>query len=359
MRRSVWGVVPVGLAIAALFIWSPWRSQPSKKDDPVASASAPSSAAPQGRHRTRTGHDAPLPTSSANSPGSNRVVFEAPWGGGSLDQLGHEHPEEGNPIGPMSLAVDGKGRVFVLDEINGRVVRRGADGKPDKEVKLDTQTPEDLVVADDGSMAVLDRHSGQAVTVYGDDGSIKGALPLTGSEIDDPGLVTGVFSDGSDIYAEKEHGQLVKLGNTSGVAAVPQTTIPGRPSRDGLSFLNAGITDAESGRAWVSAIDRATSQNRFTRELRLRGVIHSIVLLDSDKSGTIYFAAEIQEPGAPPEVQLACLEPTHGEILGGAVLQASAMPDETFRDFVVQDEGGVIYAVRTPKGVTYYEADCS
>src|SRR4051794_16631713 len=39
----------------------------------------------------------------------NRRTFFAPWGGSNKDQLGHERPIEGNPVGPMSVAHDGKG----------------------------------------------------------------------------------------------------------------------------------------------------------------------------------------------------------------------------------------------------------
>ena len=53
------------------------------------------------------------------------------------------------------------------------------------------------------------------------------------------------------------------------------------------------------------------------------------------------------------------VEPTHGEILGSVTVPANTMPEETFRDFVVLDDGGVLYAVRTANGVTYYETDCS
>ena len=48
-----------------------------------------------------------------------------------------------------------------------------------------------------------------------------------------------------------------------------------------------------------------------------------------------------------------------GSSVGTALLPANTMPEESFRDFVVLDEGGVLYALRTEAGVTYYEADCS
>ncbi|HVY49748.1 MAG TPA: hypothetical protein VHB21_27830 [Minicystis sp.] len=258
----------------------------------------------------------------------------------------------------MSLAVDAKGRAYVLDEVNGRIVRRDPQGKLDKAIPIDLLTPEDLAVGGDGTMAVLDRHGAATVAVYDASGALRGSLPLAGDGIDDPGEVTGVFVDGQDVYAERGHGPLVLLGTTTGAPATARSEIPGRPSRDGGAYLNAGITDAEAGRAWVSAIDRATIQGRFTRELRLGDAIDSIVLLDSDKAGTIYFGAELAG-GGQPYVSIVCLEPMHGEVIGTATVPANTMPEETFRDFVVLDDGGVLYAVRTPAGVTYYEADCS
>jgi hypothetical protein len=286
------------------------------------------------------------------------VVFFSPWGGSTLDQLGRERPQEGNPMGPMSLAVDGKGRVYVLDEVNGRIVRRGADGKVEAAAPIDLKTPQDLVVADDGSMAVLDRFAGKEVAIYDESGTLRGELPLGGEGIDDTGAVTGVFADGKDIYVEREHGTLVKIGNTSGVPAEPRTEIPGRPSRDGLSFLNAGITEAEVGRVWVSSIVRATGEHRFTRELRLKTFVASIVLLDSDKTGQIYFAVLLEPEGQPPSVLLECMEPLKGIVVGTATLPANTLPEETFKDLTVLDEGGVIYALRSEQGVTYQAYDC-
>ena len=171
--------------------------------------------------------------------------------------------------------------------------------------------------------------------------------------------MTGIFTDGSSVYAEKEHGPLVLLGDTSGVAASARTQIPGRPTRDGLSFITAGITDAAAGRTYVASIDRATMQHRFTRELRMKSPVLSIVLLDTDTTGTIYFGVEIQDAGGPPAVVLSCLEPEHGAVIGSSVLPANTLPEEPFRDFVVLDGGGVMYALRSESGVSYYEADCT
>ncbi len=258
----------------------------------------------------------------------------------------------------MSLAVDGQGHVDILDEINNRIVRRGPDGQVEGTIPLDQRTPEDIVVAADGSMAVLDRLGDRDVALYDPSGSKRGTLPLVGAGISDPGEVTSILVDGNDVYAEKEHRQLVKLGDTSGNVANPQTTLSGRPSRDGTALLSAKILDAVAGRVRVTSTERATGKERFARDLALVPVVHQILLLDTDRAGTVYFAAEVQRPGAQPTVMLSCLDGATGTVVGGAVLPANTMPEESFRDFAVLDDGGVIYALRSNAGVTYQRYDC-
>jgi hypothetical protein len=80
-------------------------------------------------------------------------------------------------------------------------------------------------------------------------------------------------------------------------------------------------------------------------------------MLDSDRAGTIYIAAEV-ERGEQGVVVLTCREPQRGATIGTAELPANTMPEETFRDMVVQDDGGVVYAVRSEQGVTYARASC-
>ncbi len=257
----------------------------------------------------------------------------------------------------MSFFVDGRGRVWVLDQINGRVVRFGSNGEVEATVPVDRPNAQDVAVADDGTMAVLDRFGEKDVALFDEEGNPVGSLPLAGEHVESPGMVTGVFVDGEDVLVEVEHGPLVKIGNTSGAPAKPREEVLGRPSRDGRAWIKAGITDAPAGRAYVVSNDRPSGDHRFTRELQLGAKIWALVLLDTDRKGTIYFAAELDD-GDENIVLLTCLDPTTGEPRGSAVLPANTMPEETFRDLVVLDEGGVVFAHRTEEGVTYEQIDC-
>ena len=366
MQKSTTIVIAVGAVLVGAVV----AARSCARGDAAAPIVPPrtdrSRAAPSPVTSTRKpGRPAPPPTGSAivapdrdAAAADGKVVFFSAWGGSHKDQLGRERPQEGNPMGPMSLAHDARGNIYVLDQVNGRVVRRGPDGAIESTSAVTLRAAQDVAVGKDGSMAVLDRLGDKAIALYDPAGAIKAQLPLEGEGITETGYVTGVFVDGSDVYVEREHGPLVKVGDVNGTPAEPRTEIPGRPSRDGLSFLNAGLVDAPAGRAYVSSIDRASGQHRFTRELRLKAAIHGILLLDSDKAGTIYLAASLHEDPHTDWVLLQCLEPLHGAPIGSALLPVNTLPEETFRDLTVLDDGGVIYALRASDGVTYRHYDC-
>lgn len=329
---------------------------------PTASSTSGSAGPSAARPGPRAPQQKPAgPAGSAAAPGDapqGAVVISAPWGS-QLGQLGRERPSEGNPEAPMSFAVDAKGRVLVVDQVNSRVVRYGPDGKPEAALPVELRTAQDIALADDGTMAVMDRYTEKSVELFDESGKPIGDLPLVGEGVEQPGDLTGVFVDGKDVYVERQHGPLVRIGDTAGNAAQPRSEIPGRPSRDGLSFLNAGIIEAPAGRAYVSSTERATMQHRFTRELRLDGHLLTIVLLDTDRSGVIYFAVQMRPQGSDDEVvMLTCLEPLKGQPIGTAAMPGNTMPELTFRDLAVLDGGGVIYAHHTETGVTYQRYDC-
>jgi hypothetical protein len=223
-----------------------------------------------------------------------------------------------------------------------------------------------VTVARDGTIVLLDRLVDRSIALHDPSGALRARIPLEG--VGETGALTGVFTDGADVYVEREHGPLVKVGDLAGTPSEGHPEIPGRPGRDGRSFLSAGIIDAAAGRAWVSSIDRASGQHRFTREIRYRAEIAAILLLDTDRGGTIYFAVELHDAvddGAPagqaglrPWILLQCLDPLHGQPTGSAVLLANTLPEESLRDLTVPDDGGVVEALRSANGVSYERHEC-
>ncbi|WP_267146721.1 NHL repeat-containing protein [Pyxidicoccus xibeiensis] len=363
------GALVAGLVALALGL--AWVVTRTEGGDPTG-APPPSEALASGASGTGDGGVAAPRRSAPSAAGAGQsglaargeVLVDVTWGSGP-SQLGRERPQEGNPEAPMSLALTPLGDIVVLDQVNGRLVTFSPDGEALGTMPLTQQTPQDVTVAKDGTLLVLDRLRDKTVALLDPEtGALRGELPLEGAGIPETGGITGTFVDGDSVYVEREHGALVRIGDLSGRADPARPELPGRPGRDGRSYLLARIIEAPAGRLFVNAIDRQTGVRRYTREYRLGFPLLYILLLDTDRAGVIYLGVAgtlPKSPGAAPSehgVMLLCLDALEGKVLGQTQLPLSTMPEETFRDFAVLDEGGVIYQYRTEAGVSLRRADC-
>lgn len=294
--------------------------------------------------------------------GPGQVIATFGWGNGA-GNLGHSKPDEANPEAPMSLTVDALGQVWILDQVNERLVKLDKSGKEIGSMPLTVQAGQDVVVAPDGTVMVLDRLVDKSVALMGPDGKPRGELPLVGKGLEEGGASTGLFNDGNDVFVEREHGDSVKLGTTSGEASKERPEIPGRPAGDGKSYLTAGIVDGAAGTVMVTAIDREPQAHRFTRQLTLGQPVLALNALDADRSGIIYLGTVIELPGSTAEapvfgIALLCLDPLDGRPLGQTRFPANSMPEETFREMTVLPEGGVLFLERTPSGPRVVRYGC-
>lgn len=262
----------------------------------------------------------------------------------------------------MSLTTGRDGAVVVLDQVNQRMVRLDRNGKVLGTTSLPVQAAQDVVLAKDGTAVVLDRLADRSLAIIGPDGAIKGELALVGKGLPEGGAATGVFLDGDDVYVEREHGDLVRAGTTAGVNDPLRPEVPGRPTRDGRTFLSATLVDRAGGTLTVTAIDRPSLAHRFTRQYGLGHPAVALVLLDADAAGTFYVGA-LQELATTPSpgfsIAVLCLDGRDGHVVGHAELPANTDPDETFRELTVPDEGGVLYLYRTPEGAELRRAECA
>ena len=349
-------VAAIALAIA-LAIWRPWAST-AKRDAPRGASSAESA---------RTGDIASgvtasgaasnvAPSSIASAPPSAvaHVDFaKLRWGSGPRD-IGRKQPQEGNPEGPMSLAVDPHGDALVLDQVNNRLVRIGPGGSPLGTIKIGDGA-QDVAVGKDFTIAVLDRLVDKNVTLYGADGRSLGTLDFMGNGIAEGGAVTGVFVDGTSVYVEREHGHLVRIGDTRGNAGGDHDELPGRPTRDGSSYVSAFL---ETGRAYVSATTRATMQHRYTRAIPLTTAARGILLLDTDRFSTVYVATLGSATDGSDVERLTCMALEDGHVIGSVAVTVNTLPEETFREFAVLEDGGVLHTEMSDEGVRYVRYDC-
>ena len=367
MKRTNWlGLAVVALALGALFI-AVDRTHPDARTleilDGGTFAAAPVPPGDQTlealRARTQRYDAGTIPAAEAKGQGSAMARFG--WGSGP-GQLGKDVPQECNPEAPMSLSPAPGGGAWVLDQVNNRLLKVDKDGKVEATQQLTLQGAQDLAVGKDGTVAVMDKLLDKQVALFSADGKPLGALPVEGKNLENGGAASGVFIDGDDVYVEREHGDLVKIGDKNGKPDPERKEVPGRPSRDGKAYLTAMITSPPEGRVSLTVIDRPGLQLRYTRELRLGTEVYGLNLLDTDLAGIIYLGVMTMisnEKGEPkPGVTLLCLDPRDGVPLGKAELPPNESPEETVRELVVLDQGGVLYLHRTDEGARLTRWDC-
>jgi len=346
--------IMVGVLLIAALVWVMVSRDPRPTATaPQASASASETDEPA---RSAPPTSAPVleatatPVAETDDGDDASIVLAARWGSGR-GELGRSRPQEGNPEGPMSFARTGD-ELLVLDQVNGRVARYDAKGKLRATFET-TETTQDLTVAKDGTVALLDRLVDKTVRLVDKNGRPIGALPLPSDRVEDPGLVTGVFVDGKDVYVEKEHGVLTRIGATDGSAAEP-AELTGRPSKDGALLLMAVLASAEA-HVTLNAFDRRAGSLRFARVIHFPRPTRQIMLLDSDMRGTIYVGVLA---GRPQMVHIACLDPGDGHAIGRLSVPTSATPEEAFREFTIADDGTILLALRSEEGIEYRSAHC-
>lgn len=338
-------VAALGLA-AAIWLAFSGKSRPAGPT-PVATAREAAST-PRGAPARST--PAPVVAQADASAPASAVLLATTWGSGE-GQLGRHRQPEGNAEGPMSF-VRTADELIVLDQVNERVTRFDANGKPRGSFKA-TSTTQDITVAKDGTVVLLDRLVDKNVRLVDRYGRTVGNLALPEDRVGDTGKISGVFVDGSDVYVEKGHGVLARIGSTDG-SPVDPAELNGRPSRDGALLLMAALS-VPNARVNVNAFDRRLKTLRFARAVQFPKPARQIMLLDSDLAGTIYLGVMA---GDAPMVHIACLDGTDGHALGRISVPTSDTPDESFRDFSVADDGTIVLALRTEEGVEYRTTRC-
>ena len=171
------------MVVAVLLVgaWAYWHSRPTPGSIELLEEPAPDGGAvvvptPQVPTSKTTGSpaiDAGVPEPRT---GGGKVVASFGWGSGE-GNLGHSRPDEANPEAPMSLTVDAQGQVWILDQVNDRLVKLDRNGKVVATVPLTVQSAQDVVIAPDGTALVLDRLVDKSIALIGPDGKPRGELP--------------------------------------------------------------------------------------------------------------------------------------------------------------------------------------
>ena len=228
----------------------------------------------------------PFPVPAAASV---RTLRQFAWGTGPA-QLGRVLQGEQNPEGPMAIDADAQGRVFVLDQVNARVLRLDADGTLHS---VGAPRAAQELLAGPSGVWLLDRLVGlTALRVDTETGKELGHLGLTQPQLDEPGGITALIGHDGGLWAEFEHTRLIRLGGLDGATLAP-ASLAGRPGLDARRLLRALRTApgqvAITGRA-LEAPDSTAPNLTLQAEFPLP--VWQVLELAGDQQGRVWLVVD-------------------------------------------------------------------
>ncbi len=299
----------------------------------------------------------PAQTSFLNPPSGIKgpdVVLDLPWGSGGA-MVGRKDGDESNPEGPMSFTVSPAGEVYILDQVNFRVVKFHADGFPASEVALPADTFNDIEVVDGKTIAVLDRLVRLSVLLIDEEsGKIVGEHPVTGKGIPQGGGITAMFADEDGVWLEYDNAYVVRVLDKF-LKPCSRDIMPGRIYKSGTTGMGAALKQGGGARLWLE--DAGSGNIVRGTDVVLDRDIARIIWLEADAGGNVYAFFHLLEWDENDFTKPA-FEKNAGVIfdkyLGRRLSFTSPYTIrvwEQYREFKVTDGGGIYQMAFTDSGV--------
>lgn len=265
--------------------------------------------------------------------------------------IGRRDGDESSPEGPMSFAVGASGDVYVLDQVSARVVHFAADGAMIGEIPLPGDTFQDVEVAPDGRVLVLDRLVRQSVLIIDEVSGATTELPIAGDGIPEGGAVTALLSRRDGVWLEVEHRRSVRVLDDQ-LAPCVRSSLPGRPSARTGRGLVARLDGSGGAEVALVAADGAVEQRI---QVVADGPIARIAWVEDDARGALFVAVHVVRYDATGLDVVE--EHTEGHVYAdtGERLARFSSPHvitewEQLRELDLGDDGGLYQLAILPHG---------
>lgn len=276
------------------------------------------------------------------------VMLLLGWGSGPMDAGRRQDPESA-PEGPMSFHVSAGGDIHILDQVNMRILRFDKTGAPADVLALPGDTFQDMEVADDGRIVLLDRLARAEVVVLDPGGHETASHAVTGQGIAEGGGITAMFLEKDGLWLEYNHERIVRILDGA-LHACARTELPGRKSGSAGRTVSAAL--AGQGRVGLELIDTAAAATLVERELDFGSDLYCIAWLQADAKGSLHVMVHLLTGHAVPAEKVLALR------LDGNLKQTGSFESpytirvwEQFREFQVLPDGRVFQMVFLDSGV--------
>jgi hypothetical protein len=292
----------------------------------------------------------PPPPAEAVRP---EIVVRAPWGAG-VGELGRRGGDESNPEGPMSFAVSPSRDIWVLDQVNARLVRFGADGRAAATVPLDRDTYQDVALAPWGGLVLLDRLVARTVLVLDVGGAYQTEVGLVGEGIAEGGGTTALFAGEDGVWVEYGHRRSVQVLDGRIREPPARKILAGRPLGAGVAG-HARLRGPSSVEVWTT--DRASDALLARTVLDFDERAARIAALGADAQGNVTTA--VHDRTEDPEADWAVVHSALVVVtLDPALVERrrfTTTPSvgawEQFKEFEVSADGAVWQMAFVDEGV--------
>lgn len=281
------------------------------------------------------------------------LILELPWGSGGWN-AGKKEAGESAPEGPMSFALSPAGDIYILDQVNFRVLKFYSDGMPASQIPISAAAFQDIEVSGSGKIILLDRLVGSCVVVMEPDGKEVSSWPVTGAGIAEGGGVTAMFLDKDGLWLEYNHGYMVRVLDDS-LKACHRSVVPGRKLKTGSSVVAAAVEKPGKARVWT--VHPGTGSKLGEKLFSFGQDVYRIAWIETDGSGAIHCMFHLVEwfdaANRTPPLEKVVVVKLDKNLKQKASFSSpyTIRAWEQFREFRVTGEGDVVQMAFTNGGV--------
>lgn len=271
-------------------------------------ASAPPTTASPEASQPSSGHEPGARDTAYSLTPQNRTlrapekIFESAYGS-RANELGGDVPPEGLPECPGAVSVAPDGAIYVLDQINERIVKVRT-GMENELIDIPGRTFWDMSLASDGSIVLLDRTIGESVAVVDPTRQRPTReLSIRNKFLDHTGEVSGVYARSDGIWIENDNQMLIRIADPEGNAVLQQ--VNGRFSSDGSRLLRAGIVSDRTVAVWQQPLAGGAA---IESEVHFDTDIGYITHHAADADGRLWLTVALADEVAPGDSRNAHTE---------------------------------------------------
>jgi len=284
------------------------------------------------------------------------ILVDLEWGSGGWT-VGRFDGNQAASAGPMSFCLSPSGDIYILDQIQARVLVFFPDGSPSRQIPLPAASFMDILALEDGTLVLLDRDVRGVIVILDGNGAVKGEHAVEGPGIERAGRVTAIYALEDGIWLEVHHETMVHVLD-AGLSPCERTVLPGLRYGAGAARLRPARIEAGGA---VIRIEDPSGNTMRERKIYLDHPVERIAWTDTDAEGRVYALLHLLEYDGRIPASVA-YEETVGMVFDGDLNLLARIvsphvitPWWQLKEFEVTPDGRILQLALTERGAQLLE----